>query len=145
MLLRYSSENYFRLYFADVGLLALQSGISGTAFISPNRGEMLPQTLFETYIANELAVQGISLFYWLGSAHSELNFVVEIQGKPYPIAIKPGKGATNSLREFRNRNQYKTAITITVTDKPLAHQGSTRTNIPYYLVPFMAHRFPDKT
>lgn len=49
--LRYSSENSFRLYLADVGLLALQSGIRGTAFISPNRGEMLPQTLFETYIA----------------------------------------------------------------------------------------------
>lgn len=140
--LRYSSENSFRLYLADVGLLALQSGIRGTAFISPNRGEMLPQTLFEAYIANELAAQGIPVFYWLGSEHSELNFVVELQGKLYPIAVSQGKETTNSLRKFRNSNQYKTAITV--TDKPLAHRSNERTNIPYYLVPFMANRFFDK-
>lgn len=127
----------FRLYLADVGMFAYQSGINTTAFLTKDSKNVLSGIFFENYVAIELISKDIKLCYWKGKNDSEMEFLVESVGAVFPIDVKKGRGSLNSLEKYRNHNSNKVAIKISKNN--YGYDGNTRVvTIPLYEVFLLA-------
>lgn len=103
-------------YIGDTGLLC-----SGQAISSPNAigGHPLWGAIFETAAAAELRKQislmspKPNLYHWRSYGGAEVDFLVELDGKYYPVEVKaksmPGRRDASSIMAFRK--QYP-ALTI---------------------------------
>jgi len=83
-----------KVYFVDTGL----RNAVAKSFPSEPDGR-----LFENYVFSELVKSGFSPKYWRTKAGAEVDFVIEVGGRPIPIEAKldaqPGK-AGSGLRSF---------------------------------------------
>ena len=131
------SESTFRLFLGDIGMFSYQSGINAASFISSERENTLSGIFFENFVANELIAKGHKLFYWRGKAYAELEFIVESNNKLYPIDVKKGRGALNSLEKFSNHNPFECAIKVSKNNYGYDSKQKLLT-IPFYFMPFVA-------
>jgi len=90
-LLLYKSQNLFKLFSNDVGLLAAQYGGDIQLQILQHRTSMNFGAIYENVAAEELAAHGYTLYYYNGKKLGELDFVIEENGEILPIEIKSGK------------------------------------------------------
>lgn len=134
----------FRLYLGDIGLFSYQSGLNATSFISNERENTLSGIFFENYVANELVAKGHKLFYWCGKQSAEFEFLVESDNKLYPIDVKKGKGALNSLDKFANHNKFEFAIKVSKNNYNYDPNRKILT-VPFYYVPFLAQDLTEGT
>ncbi len=134
--LKEDEESVFRIYLADCGLFALQSGISPQALLE---GALSKNTLsgifFENYVADELSSHGFRLFFWKGKTSSELEFIIEQDGDIIPVDAKKNKGSLSSLNKFRENNSYRYAVKISQNHYGYSEENRLMT-IPYYYVSF---------
>lgn len=129
-----SNESLFRLYLSDIGIYSLQSNLNSTEFAASLYGEFSGY-FYENYLATELVARGFKLFYWKGKRDSELEFVVEINGRVVPFDIKKNKGSLKSLSEFRNHNKKEVAIKVS-SGRYGYDKENMIINIPFYYVSF---------
>lgn len=132
------NETYFRLYLNDIGMFSYQSDINAASFLSNDRENVLSGIFYENFVANELKVKGLSLFYWKGKDSAELEFIVESNNKLYPIDVKKNKGSLNSLKKFSDHNKFEFAIKVSRNNYGYNDTQKLLT-IPFYFVPFMAN------
>ncbi len=132
-----NEESSFRLFLGDIGMFSYQSGINAASFIAPDRENTLSGIFFENFIADEMVAKGLDLFYWKGKASAELEFIVESDNKLYPIDVKKGKGALNSLSKFADHNKYEYAIKVSKNNYGYDKEKRLMT-IPFYFFPFVA-------
>lgn len=132
------NESYFRLYLNDIGMFSYQSDINAASFLSNDRENVLSGIFYENFVANELKVKGLSLFYWKGKDSAELEFIVESNNKLYPIDVKKNKGSLNSLKKFSDHNKFEFAIKVSRNNYGYNDTQKLLT-IPFYFVPFMAN------
>lgn len=132
------NETYFRLYLNDIGMFSYQSDINAASFLSNDRENVLSGIFYENFVANELKVKGLSLFYWKGKDSAELEFIVESNNKLYPIDAKKNKGSLNSLKKFSDHNKFEFAIKVSRNNYGYNDTQKLLT-IPFYFVPFMAN------
>lgn len=132
------NETYFRLYLNDVGMFSYQSDINAASFLSNDRENVLSGIFYENFVANELKVKGLSLFYWKGKDSAELEFIVESNNKLYPIDVKKNKGSLNSLKKFSDHNKFEFAIKVSRNNYGYNETQKLLT-VPFYFVPFMAN------
>lgn len=144
MPLMQDSDSHFRLFLGDIGMFSYQSGINAASFISSERDNILSGIFFENFVANELIAKGHKLFYWRGKSSSEIEFIVESDGKLYPIDVKKGRGTLNSLQKFSNHNKYKYAIKVSKNNYGYDAEQKLLT-IPFYFIPFVAKDLADGT
>ena len=130
-------SSHFRLYLCDVGMFSYQSNVAPETFISSERNNTLSGIFFENFVANELAASGQDLFYWRGKNDCEFEFVAQSQNKLYPIDVKKGKGALNSLSKFSEHNKFECAIKISRNNFGFAPDQKIMT-VPFYFTPFIA-------
>lgn len=90
-LLLSKSQNLFKLFSNDVGLLAAQYGNEIQVRILQHETSMNFGSIYENVAAEELAAHGFALYYYNSKKFGELDFVVEEDGKVLPIEIKSGK------------------------------------------------------
>lgn len=129
-----SNESLFRLYLSDVGMYALQSNLTNNDFSASIYGEFSGY-FYENYLATELVSRGYKLFYWKGKRDSELEFIIELNGRIIPFDVKKNKGSLKSLEEFRNHN--KKDIAVKISSGQYGFDASNMIlNIPFYYVPF---------
>lgn len=126
----------FRLFLGDIGMFSYQSGINASLFISKEKST-LSGIFFENFIANELVARGHRLFYWRGRNTSELEFIVESNGKLYPIDVKKSRGTLNSLERFAEHNSFEMAIKVSQNNYGYDKQKRLLT-LPFYFLPFLA-------
>ena len=138
------SEGSFRLFLGDIGMFSYQSGMNAASFVSTDRENTLSGIFFENFIANELVAKGHPLFYWKGKGSGELEFIIESDNKVYPIDVKKGKGALNSLGKFANHNRYELAIKVSRNNYGYDAEHRLLT-IPFYYFPFAAQDLADGT
>lgn len=131
------NESAFRLFLGDIGMFSYQSGVSAAAFISNERNTTLSGIFFENFIANELIAKGHKLFYWKGKASAELEFIVEVNNKLFPVDVKKGKGVLNSLEKFSNHNRFEFAIKVSQNNYGFSTEQKLLT-VPFYFFPFVA-------
>ena len=127
----------FRLFLADIGMFSYQSGINSASFISNERENTLSGIFFENFAANELTAKGHKLFYWRSKTTAELEFIVESDNKLYPIDVKKGKGALNSLAKFSNGNSFEFAVKVSKNNYGYNAENKIMT-VPFYFLPFAA-------
>lgn len=93
-LLLSKSKNLFKLFMADVGLLAAMY-MNGIQLKILNREKDINfGSVYENVAAQELKAHGFDLYYFNSKKQGELDFLVEHQGSVLPIEIKSGKNYT---------------------------------------------------
>ena len=138
------NESNFRLFLGDIGMFSYQSGINAATFLSPDKDTTLTGIFFENFIANELIAKGHKLFYWKGRSSAELEFIIESNGKLYPIDVKKGRGTLNSLEKFANHNKFEYAIKVSKNNYGYNQEQKLLT-IPFYFFPFVSQDLADGT
>lgn len=114
------NERDFKLLFLDIGLLSTifklhlhqVSNLDGLLFV--NGGVMAEQFIGQHLLYRHGSNQKPELFYWrrqAKSSSSELDYLVEYQGKVLPIEVKAGKsGSLKSLHVFVSSKNTPIAI-----------------------------------
>ena len=90
-LLLSKSQNLFKLFSNDVGLLAAQYGSEIQLKILQHNTSMNFGAIYENIAAEELTAHGFTLFYYNSKKFGEIDFVIEEGGKVLPVEIKSGK------------------------------------------------------
>ena len=107
-LLLSKSQNLFKLFSNDVGLLAAQYGNEIQLRILQHETTMNFGSIYENVAAEELTAHGYTLYYYNSKKFGELDFVVEEDGKVLPIEIKSGKDyyRHNAMDNVLNLTDY---------------------------------------
>ena len=90
-LLLSKSKNLFKLFMADVGLLAAMYMDDIQIKILNHEKDINFGSVYENAAAQELKAHGFDLYYFNSKKQGELDFLVEHQGNVLPIEIKSGK------------------------------------------------------
>lgn len=93
-LLLSKSKNLFKLFLADVGLLAAMYMDDIQIKILNHEKDINFGSVYENVAAQELKAHGFELYYFNSKKQGELDFLVEYQGSVLPIEIKSGKDYT---------------------------------------------------
>jgi len=88
----YASNNIFKLFLLDVGLLGAQSNLSPQIIIDGNiLFTEFKGALTENYIAQELtATKNTALYYWASEGMAEIDFLIEKKHEICPLEVKAG-------------------------------------------------------
>ncbi len=93
-LLLSKSKNLFKLFMADVGLLASMYMDDIQIRILNREKDINFGSVYENMAAQELKAHGFDLFYFNSKKQGELDFLIEQSGNVLPIEIKSGKDYT---------------------------------------------------
>lgn len=93
-LLLSKSSNLFKLFLADVGLLAAMYMGDIQIRILSREKDINFGSVYENAAAQELRAHGYELYYFNSKKQGELDFLVEQDGEILPIEIKSGKDYT---------------------------------------------------
>jgi len=97
-----------KVYFADTGTLCYMTGLKDAehAASGPMGGAIL-ETAVISEVVKTLTHQGLDphVYFWRTSAGSEVDLIVETQGKLVPVEVKlsatPGPAMASSIRRFQ--------------------------------------------
>ena len=90
-LLLSKSTNLFKLFLADVGLLASMYADGLQVKILSKEKNINFGSVYENAVAQELHAHGFELYYFNSKKQGELDFVMEYKGDVVPIEVKSGK------------------------------------------------------
>ena len=86
-----SSRNLFKLFMADIGLLACLYADGIQLKILDNEPSINFGSVYENVVAQELYAHGFLLYYYNSKRQGELDFVIEQNGAVLPLEVKSGK------------------------------------------------------
>lgn len=119
----------FKLYMSDVGLLVMKSGVPQQSVLT-GEANLFMGSVTENYIAQALATNGYSLFYWTSEHSAELDFVLQKDADIIGIEVKKGtKVKSKSLSVFIQR--YSPAYSIRFSEKNFGKTDATW-SVPLY-------------
>ena len=90
-LLLSKSQNLFKLFSNDVGLLSAQYGDDIQLKILQHETTINFGSVYENVAAQELTAHGYPLYYYNSKKFGEIDFIIERDGKVLPVEIKSGK------------------------------------------------------
>ena len=107
-LLLSKSQNLFKLFSNDVGLLAAQYGNEIRLRLLQHETAINFGSVYENVAAEELTAHGYPLYYYNSKKFGELDFVIEEKGRILPIEIKSGKDyyRHNAMDNVLNLTDY---------------------------------------
>jgi hypothetical protein len=85
------ATNLFKLFLADVGLLAAMYADGLQLDILKGKTDINFGAIYENVAAQELKAHGFDLYYFNSKKQGELDFLIEYEGKVLPIEVKSGK------------------------------------------------------
>lgn len=102
------SQNLFKLFSNDVGLLAAQYGNDIQLKILNHETSLNFGSIYENVAAEELTAHGFMLYYYNSKKFGEIDFLLEVNGKVLPIEIKSGKDyyRHNAINNLLNLKEY---------------------------------------
>lgn len=132
----YAKENFFKLLLFDVGILGSMTGLSPKTILGYDYGSYKGY-FAENFVAQELLESGQEkLFSWQENK-SELEFLIEAEGKVIPVEVKSGSNVkVKSLKVFSEK--YKPFRQITLSAN--SFNGSKSQGICNYPL-YLAGRF----
>ena len=135
----FEERQNFKIYLADVGLLARLSQLDPRVILDPD-GVFLQfrGALSEQFVLQELIAQELDPRYWSApNAQAEVDFVIQQRGQVYPLEVK---AATNlnakSLRSYRQRFSPKQMFRLSLADYA-RHEGLT--DLPLFAANQLTH------
>jgi predicted AAA+ superfamily ATPase len=132
--LSYATQNIFKVFLLDVGLLSAMSKLPPRIILEDNKlFSEFKGALTENFVANELIKQfSHPLFYWTSSGTAEVDFLFCHEGLIYPLEVKAGENVrSKSLQVYQQKYTPRMAFRTSLLN---LMQQETVTNIPLYLV-----------
>jgi len=137
-LLLSKSQNLFKLFSSDVGLLTSQYGSDVQLKILQHETSINYGSIYENVVAQELFAHGYPLYYYNSKKFGELDFIIEKDGKVLPIEIKSGKNyyRHNAIDNIMCISEYD------ITEGFVFCNGNVETNdkvtyFPIYMITFL--------
>ena len=103
----YASEDQYKIYFSDTGLLTAMYGfdikakILNNTIIGPAKGG-----IYENLVAEMFAKKGYKLYYYKTTdSTQEIEFLLTLDGEIVPVEVKSGNSRCVSLNKFIERFQ----------------------------------------
>lgn len=124
------TDNTFKVYLSDMGLLRALAKISVNEIIS-NKNMIYKGILAENYVAEILFAKNRELYYWqVNSGMYEVDFLINIDGDIIPIEVKASDNTTSkSLNYYIKR--YKPKYSIRISSKNFGFSNNIK-SIPLY-------------
>ena len=112
----FMDEEKFKLYLSDSGIL--------TQLLEIPRNKILLNEKFQykgvitgNYVANELRINGINLYYWAKNQVAEIDFLIDTSKGVIPIEVKANENKkSKSLNYFMKENKINFAIRISANN-----------------------------
>ena len=130
----YSDRTKFKIYLFDTGLLGAMLNLSSSMIIEPEKiFKEYNGAFIENFVAQELIAMGEeSLFYWTSKSDAEIDFIIEKEGKVYPLEVKSGTSLNmKSLQSYSNK--YNPELQLRCSPRNFIQSGSF-INVPLYAV-----------
>jgi len=123
----------FKLYMGDVGLLAMQSGISQQTVLSMGKiDNTFLGAIAENYVAQAFATKKYNLYYWTTEGTAELDFVLQKGEDIFAVEVKAGiRTKSKSLAMFVGK--YKPKYSIRISAKNFGFENNIK-SVPLYAV-----------
>ena len=132
------SPNLFKLFLADVGLLASMYMDDVQIKILNREKDINFGSVYENVAAQELKAHGFDLYYFNSKKQGEIDFLVEQGGEVLPIEIKSGKDYTKhaALNNVLQNAQYGIQNAFVFHNENLSTNGKI-TYYPIYMLMFV--------
>ncbi|MDO4567139.1 MAG: ATP-binding protein, partial [Oscillospiraceae bacterium] len=132
------STNLFKLFLADVGLLASMYMDDIQVKILNREKDINFGSVYENAAAQELKAHGFDLYYFNSKKQGELDFLVELGGEVLPIEIKSGKDYTKhaALNNVLANEDYAIPAAYVFHNGNVSVSGKV-TYMPVYMLMFI--------
>lgn len=132
----YVKENFFKLYFFDVGLLGATSKLNPKTILDYNYGSYKGYYA-ENFIAQEFLASGQENFFCWQENTAEVEFLREVDGDILPIEVKSGGVTqTKSLKVYAHKYNPKFRTIFSAGNVTI-----DKTNKVYRLPLYLASKF----
>ena len=119
----FSKENIFKLLLFDVGILGLMSELSPQMILEADYGSFKGYFV-ENYVAQELLAHHFETLYSWQEYTSEMEFLLEMEGKVIPIEVKSGRSVkAKSLKVFSDK--YHPICKMVLSTRPFEIRSET--------------------
>lgn len=132
-LISYMDQGSFKMYMIDVGLLAAKGNMSAKTIIEGNAiFEEFKGALTEQFIAQELSVQNIELYYYsTENSSGEIDFVLQKDEFCIPVEVKATENLkAQSLKAYCRKYEPEIAIRTSMSNY---RKEEWMVNVPLYL------------
>ncbi len=124
------SEDKFKLYLSDVGLLRALSNLDYSEILL-EKNKMYKGVLTENYVACELYPRNKELYYY-NFLNYEIDFLIKTDAEIIPVEVKSGRRTNSkSLNEYTKKYQPKYSIRI--SEKNFGLENNIK-SVPLYAV-----------
>jgi uncharacterized protein len=140
----YANKQSFKVFLLDVGLLGAMSNLDPKVVLENEKlFQEFKGSLTENYVACELSDQHFEkLFYWTFNNVAEVDFIVSLNQKIFPLEVKGGTSTRKTSllaydKKFLNEENYSNILSRTSL-RNFAHDGKV-INYPLYAVCLFPH------
>jgi len=120
----------FKLYVSDMGLLTAMMSLMPQNILSGQMSDTLKGALTVNYVAQVLGTQNYPLCYWESDGRSEVDFVIQKEGKVIPVEVKYDVNTkAKSLGVFMKR--YNCEFGIRISGRNFGDENQIK-SIPLY-------------
>jgi len=131
----YEDFGAFKLFLVDVGLLSAMTDLDIKSLLDGNDlFEEFKGALTEQYVLQQLILsKENSIYYWSPeNARSEIDFLLQIQGKVIPLEVKAAENLNaKSLRLYHEKYQPELSIRTSLSDY---RKQEWMINLPVYAI-----------
>lgn len=129
----YKDNLSFKIYMSDVGLLTAKMMVPPQTLLSDiNFGGEAKGAITENYVAQQLAANGLNLYYWTSDNTAEVDFIVQLNEYAIPIECKSSDNIrSKSLRVFIDK--YNPQYAIRISSKNFGFENGIK-SVPLYAV-----------
>ena len=133
-----SSRNLFKLFMADIGLLASIYADGIQLKILDNEPSINFGAIYENVVAQELNAHGFQLYYYNNKRQGELDFVIEQNGNVLPLEVKSGKDYERhkALNNVMNSTTYNLPKAYVLCNDNVRQTGKVA-YLPIYMTMFI--------
>ena len=130
-----ASEDQFKLYINDTGLLCCMYGFdTKLAVLNDTITGNARGGIYENVISESLVKRRYTLYYYKPDSIHELEFLIEKNGTVIPVEVKAGNRATPSLNQYIEK--YNPVVAYKLTNTRNGKVDSKQT-LPHYMVMFL--------
>ena len=129
----YEDRTSFKIYYSDVGLLTMRMSIAPNAILQPyNLSDKMRDMMAENFVAEQLAANGFSLYYWTSGNSAEIDFVIQQGTYSIPIEVKSSDNVkAKSLQTYIKK--YSPEYSFRISAKNFGNENGIR-SIPLYAI-----------
>ncbi len=129
----YEQLDSFKIYYSDVGLLCLKSGLlPQDIFTLGTASDRARGILAENYVAEQLTASGYRLNYWESGGTAEVDFVIRRDDSAIPVEVKSAEHVrAKSLKVYIDK--YAPTYSVRLSTKNFGCENGIK-SVPLYAV-----------